>query len=222
MDGISVAIGAMLFVCGGLVPVGSGAPSDVSVVEKTVVESPYGKDTRQVRPATALSKTDFSDTLVIGDSVVSGAVDAVRAALPGVTVDADPGRTFETGGAVSGYDESDGMIESARRNAGRYARYVIECGINDAGLTDDMVAQFAEALGPNCQICLVNQFVTNNVDSTEQTDSVMRKACRERGWLLADWRLVADESMLLDNCHLNDTGAARFAETIRLALVSAI
>ena len=167
------------------------------------------------------STTDFSDTVVIGDSVVAGSKESIEAALPGVTVDADPSRTFEHGGAYADYSDEDGMIDYAREVAGKYRRYVIECGINDAGLTRDMADSFLGVLARDgAQVYFVNQLVTDNQESNEITRSTIDAVCEGRTDVFCiDWLGKGDESDLADDCHLNTDGCEHYASLIHDVIV---
>lgn len=167
------------------------------------------------------SDTDFSDTFVIGDSVLAlsaregGYGDKIAEHLPGAEYDVESGRYFESD--VTG-DPSDGMIDIARDVAGKYDRYVIECGINDAGLTGEMAHEFLDVLmRDGVQIYFVNQRVIGGADDT--TCSTIRDVAGENDRVYEiDWNNLCsgnEDEWLLDVCHPNEVGADRLTSLIR-------
>lgn len=167
------------------------------------------------------SGTDFSDTFVIGDSVLAlsaregGYGDKVSESLPGVEYDVESGRYYDSD--VAG-DPDDGMIDIARRVAGEYDRYVIECGINDTGLTRSMADEFIGTLmREDTQIFFVNQRVIGGADDT--TCSTIREVASENERVYEiDWNSLCsgnEQAWLVDNCHPNAEGAEALAGLIR-------
>lgn len=166
------------------------------------------------------SDSDFSDTFIIGDSVLAlsaregGYGDKVSEHLPGVAYDVESGRYYDSD--VAG-DPDDGMIDIARRVAGKYDRYVIECGINDAGLTPTMAQSFVDTLlRDDVQIFFVNQRVIGGAD--DMTCATIRDiASRNERVYEVDWNSLCsgnEGAWLLDNCHPNADGADRLAGLI--------
>lgn len=167
------------------------------------------------------STDDFSDTLVIGDSVLAlsagegGYGNKVAESLPGVACNVESGRYYDSD--VAG-DPDDGMIDIAEMAAGSYDRYVIECGINDAGLTMEMAEAFIETLmRDDVQIFFVNQRVIGGAD--DMTCSTIREVAEQNERVYEiDWNSLCmgnEEALLLDACHPNEEGAQRLSRLIR-------
>lgn len=179
------------------------------------------------QPAYSPDTTDFSSAFVIGDSILAfcrgegGYGDKLGEALPGIESDVESGRYFEED--VLG-DSGDGMIDIARRVAGRYRCYVVECGINDAGLTPAMAQEFIDVLrGDGVRIYLVNQRVVGGADST--TCSTIREMAEANDDVYEiDWnsRATGHESeFFVDICHPNEAGADALVACIQEALTTA-
>lgn len=179
------------------------------------------------QPAYSPSETDFSSAFVIGDSILAfcrgegGYGDKLGAALPGIESDVESGRYFEED--VLG-DPDDGMIDIARRVAGRYRCYVVECGINDAGLTPAMAREFVDVLGgEGVRIYFVNQRVVGGADGV--TCSTVREVAEEYDNVYEiDWNSRAtghEGEYFVDICHPNETGADALVTCIREVLTTA-
>ena len=173
------------------------------------------------------SGTDFSDSVIIGDSVTYGAKTAIADTLTGIKIDGEANRTFEQGGKGDEDhmgDEDYGGIDVARKYKGKYDRYVIEIGINDCGTTYDMCKEFVKVLGgkSNVQIFFVNQYVASYPEGNDLTNESIDKICSEYNNVFkVDWAGVAkdhESEYLSDGCHLTDEGAKKFAETIKDAM----
>lgn len=161
----------------------------------------------------------FDDTFMISDSIGAGSQEQIKAALPGIKTDLEGGRRYESDGAG---DDNDGGIDIARREAGKYDRYVIEIGINDAGLRYEMAKEFMSVLGKtNTQVFFVNQHVKNSGNADDITDDAIDKIVADYdNAFKVDWRSIAaahwDEYIIPgDNCHLTEAGAEAFANAIR-------
>jgi len=109
------------------------------------------------------------------------------------------------------------MIDIIKREAGKYKRYVIECGINDAGLTPDMANQFLSALkGDGIQIYFVNQRVIGGADDIT-CKTVKDTANANDGVYEIDWNSMAsghESEWFTDICHPNQTGAEKLTTLI--------
>ena len=137
------------------------------------------------------------DTLVgyVQDDLLDRALlDELLAAfpMPGVTVDADAGRTLEYGGLVFENESPDqGVLDHVRRDGGAYDRYVIGTGNNDlGGMPVEAAQEIIDCLGPDKQIYFITMcsmrnengsIVTNaSIDAmVEQHDNVHKIDWRE-------------------------------------------
>ena len=173
---------------------------------------------RSAWSGTSTAAHDFSDTLVIGDSVMAACAGELRSAMPGVDVDASPGRTYDANGATGDV----GFLATVRQNPG-YGHYVIQAGMNDSGLTYEMargLADMASAVGARgARVLFVNQRVTSNEVADELTDESVRRVVSERSNVsVVDWRGAVsghESEYLVDVCHPNGAGAGRMASLVK-------
>ena len=116
---------------------------------------------------------DYSNTLIIGDSLMQNASASLYAAMPGVAVNADAGRTLETGGKVIDFESPDaGVLDIVRNDGGFYERYVIETGNNDGGgLYLEAAQEIVDCLGPEKEIYFVTMCSVPSPDATATTNS---------------------------------------------------
>ena len=116
---------------------------------------------------------DYTNTLLIGDSLMQNAESTLYAVLPGVTVDADSGRTLEHGGLVFEDSSSDdGVLDHVRRDQGRYDRYVIGTGNNEMnGMSVEAAQEIVDCLGPDKEIYFITMISVKNMDGSENTNA---------------------------------------------------
>ena len=116
---------------------------------------------------------DYSNTLLIGDSLMQNASTALTEAMPGVTVNADSGRMLERGGAVFENKSPDlGVLDHIRNDDGSYARYVIGTGNNEAGgMPIEAAQEIVDCLGPDKQIYFITMCSLLNSYGTEVTNA---------------------------------------------------
>ena len=116
--------------------------TDSVTKKKTKIWSLYGdivKVNMKKKPAPSSngssswhSATDFSDTLMIGDSVMALSQNTIMSFMPNVHIDAVSGRESEIGGPSENYDVTCGIFDKMRNvNPYLYTNYVIGCGNND-------------------------------------------------------------------------------------------
>ena len=115
---------------------------------------------------------DYSNTLLIGDSLMQNATVSLYAAMPGVALNADAGRTLETGGKVIDGESPDaGVLDIVRHDDGSFARYVIETGNNDgSGLHMDAAQEIVDCLGPEKEIYFITMCSVPSPDATAATN----------------------------------------------------
>lgn len=156
---------------------------------------------------TKYSTEDFSDTLLIGDSIMQNATASLMEALPGAILNADAGRTLEKGGLVFENQDPDcGVLDHVRKDDGSYARYVIHTGNNDvSGVTIDDAEEIVRCLGEDKQIYFVTMIVTGNSHGTQTTNETIDAMVEKHPNVhKIDWYgLVIDhvDEYLSDGCH---------------------
>ena len=167
------------------------------------------------------STDDYTNTLLIGDSIMQNASAALRAALPGVTINADAGRSLETGGLVFENASPDkGVLDHVRADTGGYMRYVIGTGNNDyAGMPLSAAEEIIELLGPEKEIYFVTEIVTGNSRGTETTNATIADVVGRYSNVHAiDWHglVVGHETeYLIDGCHPRADHLADYAACIK-------
>jgi len=151
---------------------------------------------------------DYANTLLIGDSLMQNASASLDEAMPGVSINADAGRTLETGGLVIDGESSDaGVLDWVRNDEGEYARYVIGTGNNDAGgMPIDAVEEIVSCLGPEKEIYFVTMCSLLNMDATDTTNQAIEDAVsRYPNVHKIDWYAYLDErefDILRDGVHV--------------------
>jgi len=158
-------------------------------------------------PTTTVRATGLgSSTIAIGDSVLLGARNAVRAALPGVTVNAVEGRQF---GALNGLLASLSSAGSLRANV------VIHLGTNGAPTTTDL-RKVLDRLASVRRVVLVN--TTEDRPWQETTNARLAAAVKGRpNVVLADWNARSagrSNWFVADGIHLSPAGAAAYASML--------
>ena len=118
---------------------------------------------------------DYSNTLLIGDSLMQNATASLSEAMPGVSINADAGRTLETGGLVIDGESPDaGVLDQVRNDGGWYERYVIGTGNNDAyGLTMEAAEEIVDCLGSDKEIYFITMCSLLSPDATDSTNQVI-------------------------------------------------
>ena len=118
---------------------------------------------------------DYSNTLLIGDSLMQNATQSLSEAMPGVTINADAGRTLETGGVViDGQSPDAGVLDQVRNDDGSFARYVIGTGNNDGGgMPVEAAEEIVACLGPDKEIYFVTMCSLLNSEATSVTNQTI-------------------------------------------------
>lgn len=146
--------------------------------------------------------------LAVGDSVMLGAAPAVRAAIPGVTVDARVSRQFAEGAAA--------VLAGKRRVNPR--TIVIHLGDNGyvpfRGLESLLVS-----LASTPRVVLVTVRVPLKWEKSVN-DALRYAARHHRNVVLADWHAASRRpGLLVDGVHTTPKGARVYARTIRRAIM---
>lgn len=151
---------------------------------------------------------DGSGILAVGDSVMLGAADALRATLPGVTVDAAVGRQFSEGLSI---------VLSLAESGDLPGTVVFHLGTNGtvgAGRCDELM----QILGDRT-VVLVNVHVPR---SWEATNNDVLAACAARhGARLVDWHTNAT-GLAGDGYHMGSSGAGQYAALVAAALAPTV
>ena len=172
----------------------------------------------------AFPTDNYANTLLIGDSIMQNATSALQAALPGVDISADAGRTLEKGGLVFEKQSADcGVLDHVRRDDGSHARYVIGTGNNEvSGMGVDAAEEIVGRLGPDKQIYFVTMCSMGNATSTQVTNESIRVVADEHDNVhVIDWYgLVADNpsEYLADGIHPRSSRLSDYAACIKEGL----
>ncbi|HAM14982.1 MAG TPA: hypothetical protein DCP91_03815 [Eggerthellaceae bacterium] len=167
---------------------------------------------------------DYSNTVLIGDSIMQNATAALESAMPGVTVNADAGRTLENGGLVfEGKSANAGVLDHVRKDDGSYERYVIGTGNNDVGgVSEEAAEEIVECLGPDKEIYFVTEMVVGNSRGTATTNATIDTMVqRYPNVHKIDWHgLVAgrESQYLSDGCHPRANRLPDYAALIKESL----
>lgn len=165
---------------------------------------------------------DFSDTFMVGDSVMHLVSGSIFDLMPAATINASSGRTMETGGPNEGESPDLGILDIIRADGGNgYERYVIGAPANEGGgMSYATGEEIVCALGGK-PVWFVTQMVTNNSSSTANTNSTIDVLCANYpNAHKIDWYQACIEhpEYLVDNAHASDEGARVYADLIYTAL----
>lgn len=199
--------------------------------EKAAQQAAAEEAERKAREAAAktISDTpgegDYSDVLMIGDSIMVVSSWSLKSYLPGVEIDACSARSLEYGGVAEGGGAYDGVLDHVRAlDPSQYARYVIGTGNNDGyGMDLESGEEIVSLLG-NHEIWFVTEYVTNNSAGTANTNSTIDELCsRYPNVHKIDWYSVASENRAeylgSDNCHPQTQAATNaYAGLVKSAL----
>ena len=147
-----------------------------------------------------------TNAVAIGDSVMLGAQGALTDAMPGLTVDAEVARQFDTILDLVGWYVKEGKVPGA---------LVVHAGTNGTFTDGDMDRLFE--LAGNRTVLLVNAKVERPwQDLVNQR--LEAAAERHDNAVLVDWHALASqhpEWFAADGAHLRPAGARAFADLIR-------
>ena len=147
-----------------------------------------------------------SSTIAIGDSILLGARDAVRSALPGITVNAEVGRQFTA---------LPSLIRSLSSAGALRSNVVIHLGTNGPP-TDADLKRALDSLSGVRRVVLVNT-AEDRWWQDQANSSIAKAAAGRPNVVVADWRSVANghpEYFVSDGVHLTPAGAAAYAAMI--------
>jgi len=156
------------------------------------------------RPATVAPS---SGVLAVGDSVMLGAADALRARIGGVDVDAAVSRQFGTG-----ID-----ILRSRRDAGQLpGTVVVHLGTN--GPIDGASCEALMNVLAGRRVLIVSLHVPRDWEAGN--NAVLRDCAYRHGAGIADWSVIAGRPGQLagDGYHLSGDGAAAYADLVASVL----
>ncbi len=167
---------------------------------------------------------DYSNTLLIGDSLMQNAQSTLYATLPGVTVDADSGRTLEHGGLVfENQSPDDGVLDHVRRDDGRYDRYVIGTGNNEMnGMSVEAAQEIVDCLGPTKEIYFITMISVGNRGGSEVTNASIDAMVEQYDNVhKIDWHDLVhghESDYLSDGIHVQANRLPDYANCIKEAL----
>ena len=169
-----------------------------------------------------LYAADFSDTLMVGDSVLHLVSGAIYDSMPAATIDASSGRTMEEGGPNEGESSDRGILDILRADGGNgYARYVIGAPANEGGGMSYETGEEIVGILHGKPVWFITQMVTNNSTSTANTNNTIDILCENYPNVhKIDWyqACVEHPEYLVDNAHASDEGAYVYANLIYTAL----
>jgi peptidoglycan/LPS O-acetylase OafA/YrhL len=161
-----------------------------------------------------LSPVPGRNVTAIGDSVMLASATALRAALPGIYLDAQVGRQMQAG------------IEVARQLAHRSAlRPVLVVGLGTNGaITTQQLSALRHVAGPDRMLVLVSTFVPRSWQ--DEVNRVLAAAAgRYPDVVLANWyAAIRDRTSLLwdDGVHPRPPGGTLYARVVAAAARTAI
>jgi lysophospholipase L1-like esterase len=146
--------------------------------------------------------------LAVGDSVMLGAAPAVRAAIPGATIDARVSRQFAAGA---------GAVLAGRRRV-RPRTIVIHLG-NNGYVPFRSLESLLKRLASTPRVVLVTVRVPLKWERS--VNDALRDAARHhRNVVLADWHAASRRpGQLVDGVHTTPKGAKVYARTVRRAMM---
>ena len=192
--------------------------------ERVRLEAEQARQQHEAQWRAKFPTDDYSNTILIGDSIMQNCSSALRSTLPGVTIDADAGRSLEYGGLVfEGESPNDGVLDHIRQDDGEFDRYVIGTGNNDAGgVTEEDAEEMIEHLGNTKQIYFVTEYVRGNLHGTGVTNDTIDAMVEKYPFVhKIDWYGLVHENpsaYLKDGCHPRDDSESDYAELLKEGL----
>ncbi|MGB6058910.1 MAG: acyltransferase family protein [Microthrixaceae bacterium] len=179
-------------------PVGPGA---------TTSTAPSGTDAAMA--PTTVSPISGKDVVAVGDSVMLGASGAIRAALPGIRIDAKVGRQFSTVLSVVTWYVKEGYVPGP---------LVVHVGTNGAFGDGDLDRLFGAA--GDRKVILINAKVARPWQDLVN-ERLAAAARKHPNAVLVDWHGLSSqhpEWFANDGAHLRPEGAAAYAQLIKASL----
>lgn len=181
--------------------------SDISKLDRfmdSAAEDRYSKEKGSVAAKDAKS----SNVLIIGDSVMLGAKEAVEKVIPGVFVDAKESRGIETASSLLSKYIGDGAEPDL---------IVISLATNQRQITDEILDDIVSSGGKNRKYILVTGYAGAAQPREEQNSVLAQYANSHDNVFLADWWSIASNDwslMYSDHIHLNPDGREVYANLL--------
>ncbi len=141
-----------------------------------------------------------------GDSDMLGSADALRAALPGITVDAEVSRQFSEGVAIIELLAAAGQLPGT---------VVVHLGTNGSIGAQRCDQLMSAAAGR--QVVLLTLEVPRSWEAPN--NGALRECAARHGAAIADWNAVAEPQLLAgDGFHVRGDGARRYASLVAATL----
>ena len=178
----------------------------------------------------AYADSEYSDVLVLGDSVVEGCTPWLEDALPGVVCDGDGSRSLYGGGVREGLGKKGyGVVDHmASIDWDTIDRVVIGTGNNNtSGMRLEDAQAILSQVPAGKQVFFVTEYeiVSGTYDETESSLNTNRTidalVGTADGVYKADWHLLASsnpDAYLADTVHPSSEGAAVYAAVVKGAL----
>lgn len=146
----------------------------IADAHRAAIEEARAAYDQEVEAIRARRSSDFSDTILYGDSIMQNSQGALASAMPGVSINAFGGRSLEEGPSGTNFDPNDGVMDHIRSDTGGYTRYVIGTGNNDAGgLPLSAGEEVVAHLGEDKEIYFVTEYVGGNMGGTANTNATI-------------------------------------------------
>ena len=181
--------------------------SDADIAEYEQQKAAEAAEAARIQRYSKFQVGDYSDTLMVGDSIMVLSSWSLEDYLPGITIDACSGRSMESGGVAEGGGSGDGVLDHIRAlDPSSYSRYVVGTGNNNgSGMQYEDGLEIVNTLGSDCEIWFVTELVTNNSTGTANTNATIAQLAEEFDNVrVIDWYAAvspAPSRYLADNCH---------------------
>lgn len=168
------------------------------------------RSTAPATPGAGHRAVPGSDVTAIGDSIMSGCAMALSALLPGIYIDAQPGREMPAGLAIVRKLAASGQL-----------RRVVVVGLGSNYLvTTAELQELLQLIGPHRSLVLINTYVPDGwSQQVNATDAAFVR--QHPGVVLADWYdTIRDRLYLLwpDQIHPEIPGAMVYAHLVYQAI----
>lgn len=184
-------------------------------------------------PNSKYTKGVFTDTILLGDSIMVLSTAALKSAMPGITIEAFSGRYIDQSGDAEPEPlvAGRGVLGHTKDVSGKFKRYVIGTGNNEAdGMSPEKAQEFVSSLPSDSDIFFVTEFSGNNQAGTANTNNAIQSVAGASNVHIIDWygkvKSTADESwnsplLCDDKIHPKEPdGTKEYAELVKQALDS--
>lgn len=188
------------------VPEPDRAPTETTAAPEQVPATTSPAEAAAVVAGAAVPRTTVTNAVAVGDSVFLGARQELKNAMPGITVDAEVARQFDTILDVVRWYESTGRLPGP---------LIVHAGTN--GTFSDADLDTLVAVAGDRPVLLVNAKVERPWQNLVN-QRLAAAADRHDNAVLVDWHGLADrhpEWFAADGAHLRPEGARALAELIR-------